>query len=100
MMKRLATLVLFAALCVSPVFAQAPAPAPAPQAAQDGFVPVDAPISPQDTIPAPRLVAIAYGFIWIVIFGYVWSVRSRLTRVEREMETLSRRVAAGSTGSR
>jgi len=40
------------------------------------------------------LVALAYGFIWVVIFGYVWSVRSRLTRVERELETVSRRVPA------
>ena len=101
-MKRFATLVLvvaIAAFCAAPALAQAqpPAPKPAPQAAQDGFVPVDAPISPQDTIPAPRLVAIAYGFIWVMLFGYVWSVRSRLTRVEREMEAVSRRVA-GSAG--
>jgi CcmD family protein len=45
-------------------------------------------------MPAPRLVAIAYGFIWVVLFGYLWSVRSRLARVEREMEVVSRRVAA------
>lgn len=66
-----------------------------PAAAQDGFVPVDAPMNPQDTIPAPRLVAIAYGFIWVVLFGYLWSVRSRLARVEREMETVSRRLSTG-----
>ena len=44
---------------------------------------------------APRLVAIAYGFIWVVIFGYVWSVRSRLARVEREIETVTRRIGSG-----
>lgn len=66
-----------------------------PAAAQDGFVPVDAPLNPQDTIPAPRLVAIAYGFIWVMLFGYLWSVRTRLATVEREMETVSRRVSAG-----
>jgi CcmD family protein len=49
-------------------------------------------MNPQDTIPAPRLVAIAYGFIWIVLLGYVWSVRSRLSTVEREIETVSRRL--------
>ena len=48
----------------------------------------------QETIPAARLVAIAYGFIWVVIFGYVWTVRSRLSRVEREMDAVSRRVPA------
>ena len=55
-------------------------------------LPVNAPINPQDMIPAPRLVAIAYGFIWVMLFGYVWSVRSRLTRVEREIDAVSRRV--------
>jgi CcmD family protein len=78
----------------APAIAQQPAPKAPVTAAQDGFVPVDAPMNPQDTIPAPRLVAIAYGFIWVVLFGYVWSVRSRLGRVEREMETVSRRIAA------
>ena len=45
-------------------------------------------------VPAPRLVAIAYGFIWVMLFGYLWSVRTRLARVEREMESLSRRAGA------
>jgi CcmD family protein len=94
MMRLLATLALILVLA-APLAAQQQQPPPKqPAAAQDGFVPVDAPISPQDTMPAPRLVAIAYGFIWVVIFGYVWSVRSRLTRVERELEAVSRRVPA------
>ena len=95
-MKRIATLALFAVLLAAPASAQGQPQPPKPPttAAQDGFVPVDAPISAQDTIPAPRLVAIAYGFIWVVIFGYVWSVRSRLARVERELEAVSRRVPA------
>ena len=93
-MKLLATLALIFVLA-APLAAQPQPAAPkAPQAAQDGFVPVDTPISPQDSIPAPRLVAIAYGFIWVVIFGYVWSVQSRLSRVERELEAVSRRVPA------
>ena len=103
MMKRLATLAVGFMLAVqlalalaAPLAAQAPQPsAPkAPQAAQDEFVPVTGPINQQDTIPAPRLVAIAYGFIWVVVFGYVWSVRSRLSHVERELESVSRRVTA------
>jgi len=93
-MKLLATLALTLVLA-APLAAQSQQPPPKqPAAAQDGFVPVDAPISAQDVMPAPRLVAIAYGFIWVVIFGYVWSVRSRLTRVERELEAVSRRVPA------
>ena len=91
-MKRL-MLIAAAVLCLSmPAFAQSQTP---PRPSQDGFVPVDAPANANDTIPAPRLVAIAYGFIWVVLFGYLWSVRSRLGRVEREMETVSRRVSTG-----
>lgn len=90
-MKPLATLALLFVLA-APLAAQQQ-PAPKTPAAQDGFVPIDAPISAQDTIPAPRLVAIAYGFIWVVVFGYVWSVQSRLSRVERELDAVSRRVA-------
>jgi CcmD family protein len=96
-MKTLKTMgpVIVAVLLLSGlVSAQQPAPKPAPASAQDGFVPVDSPIAPGDAIPAPRLVAIAYGFIWVVLFGYLWSVRSRLARVEREIEVVSRRVAS------
>jgi CcmD family protein len=82
-------------LLAAPAYASQQAPAKPPTAAQDGFVPVDAPLSAKDTIPAPRLVAIAYGFIWVIVFGYVVSVRVRLSKVEREMETVTRRIAAG-----
>ena len=94
-MKRILGSIVMMLLLAAPVCAQQPAPKTPPAAAQDGFVPVDSPMNPQDTIPAPRLVAIAYGFIWVVLFGYVWSVRSRLGKVEREMEAVGRRVATG-----
>jgi CcmD family protein len=93
-MTRIGTLVVTLLLLTAPAFAQTPAPK-APAAAQDGFVPVDAPLNAADAMPAPRLVAIAYGFIWVVLFGYLWSVRSRLATVEREMATIGRRAAAG-----
>ncbi|HYT66448.1 MAG TPA: CcmD family protein [Vicinamibacterales bacterium] len=92
--KAVYALLLVAVLGGTPAFAQT-TPPKTPTAGQDDFVPVSAPINANDTIPAPRLVAIAYGFIWVVLFGYLWSVRSRLGRVEREMETVSRRVSAG-----
>ena len=82
----LVVITLFAA---APLSAQQPPP-PKP-AAQDAFVPVDTPNNQQETIPAQRLVGIAYGLIWVLLLGYVWSVRSRLARVEREMEALGRR---------
>jgi len=94
-MRRIARIVVLCILgfVAAPVYAQQ-APPPKPAAAQDGFVPVDTPTNPQDVMPAPRLVAIAYGFIWVMLFGYLWSVRTRLARVEREMESLSRRAGA------
>ena len=82
-MKRYLMIAVFVLTCGAPVAAQTP-PQPTKPAAQDEFVPVDKPANAQDTIPAPRLVAIAYGFIWIVLLGYIWSVRSRLASVERE----------------
>jgi CcmD family protein len=94
-MKTMFRAIVMMLALATPAFAQQPAPTTPPAAAQDGFVPVDTPMNAQDTMPAPRLVAIAYGFIWVVLFGYVWSVRSRLGKVEREMEAVGRRVATG-----
>ena len=93
-MKRYLMLALFVLTCGVSVAAQAPQQTqpPTKPAAQDEFVPVDKPMNAQDTIPAPRLVAIAYGFIWVVLLGYIWSVRSRLATVERELQTVSKRV--------
>jgi CcmD family protein len=93
-MKRIGMLVVTLLLLAAPAFAQQQ-PAPKAPAAQDGFVPVDSPIDPADAMPAPRLVAIAYGFIWVVLFGYLWSVRTRLAAVEREIASISRRAASG-----
>ena len=84
------TRLIIVLLLAGPAYAQPPKPA-----SPDEFVPVDKPINAQDTIPAPRLVALAYGFIWIVLFGYIWSVRSRLSTVEREMQTVSKRIGSG-----
>jgi CcmD family protein len=85
----LLTLVVFAGGSAS---AQPPKP---PSAAQDEFVPVTGPIDQSDTMPAPLLVGTAYAFIWIVLFGYLWSIRRRLTSVEKEMAAIDRRLASG-----
>jgi len=99
-LKRFATAVLMSLLLLAPLAAQQPPqtpqqPPPKP-AAQDEFVPVNAPVSPQDAMPAPRLVAIAYGFIWLVFFGYLASVKMRLSKVEKEIDVVSRRAGSGS----
>ena len=95
MMKRFVKILLILVVLAPGLDARQPAPAPQQPAAQDGFVPVDSPLDPADAMPAPRLVAIAYGFIWVVLFGYLWSIRTRLARVERETAVVSRRVASG-----
>jgi CcmD family protein len=37
------------------------------------------------------LLGIAYGFIWVGVLGYVWSLASKLQKVEREISDLESR---------
>jgi len=54
------------------------------------FVPVEnAP--PGEQIPAMPLLGAAYGFIWVGVFGYVWSLSKRLQKVEAEIAELESR---------
>jgi CcmD family protein len=68
---------------------------PPPSAAQEGFVPVDQLPKPQDTMPAAPLVATAYAFVWLMLFGYMVSIWRRLNAVERELQSVSRRIGTG-----
>jgi CcmD family protein len=54
------------------------------------FVPVDD-IPQGEQIPAINLVAAAYGFVWVVVLGYVWSIARRLNSVEAELADLASR---------
>jgi len=54
------------------------------------FVPVDETI-PGEQIPALPLIATAYGFIWVVLLGYVWTIGRRLQKVEAELADLESR---------
>ena len=72
-----------------------------PQPPKD-FVAVDE-SQPGEQIPALPLIAGAYGFIWIALLGYVWSVGRRLQKVEGELAELEARKqspSAGATGDR
>jgi CcmD family protein len=60
-----------------------------PQPPKD-FVPVDE-AQPGEQIPAFPLIAGAYGFIWVALLGYVWSVGRRLQKVETELADLESR---------
>lgn len=99
MTKRLATsdrrhstmalMLLTAFLLLAPA-----ASAQQPPAAPDGFVPADT-LKPQEQLPAAPLVIGAYAVAWVAVFGYLWSIWSRLGRVERDLADVSRRQAAG-----
>jgi CcmD family protein len=67
---------------------------PPTSAAQEGFVPVDQ-LPQEESMPAAPLVGGAYAVAWIVVFGYLWSVKRRLGTVERELAEVSRRVSGG-----
>jgi CcmD family protein len=68
---------------------------PQPTPAQEGFVPVDKLPSAQEQLPAAPLVMGAYAVAWVAIFGYLVSIWTRLGKVEREIQVVSRRVESG-----
>jgi hypothetical protein len=88
--RYLPTLVLAVVLALSSSLAAQPPTA----AAQDGFVPVSR-ATQQETIPAARLVVIAYGFAWVMLIGYLWSIWTRIGKVERDLHDVSRRIGTG-----
>jgi CcmD family protein len=80
---RLRILLLAVLLISAPALAQQKQPPP-------DFVPVEnAP--PGEQIPAMPLLGIAYGFIWVGLMGYVWSLARRLSQVESELTELESR---------
>ena len=89
--RYLPTFVLAIVIALSSAVAAAQPPT---AAAQDGFVPVSR-TAQTETIPAARLVVIAYGFAWVMLFGYLWSIWTRIGKVERELHDVSRRIGPG-----
>jgi CcmD family protein len=79
-------LLVFVALALAAPVATAEAQPPP----QTEFVPVDE-IPPGEQIPAITLVATAYGFVWVLLLGYVWSIARRLQKVETELADLESR---------
>jgi CcmD family protein len=61
-----------------------------PQPTVDEFEPM-AEVPASEQIPAINLVAAAYGFVWVVVVGYVWSLGRRLQKAESEIADLERR---------
>jgi CcmD family protein len=83
---RLARIVVFVVALAVPVAGQE-SPPPQPPS---GFVAVDE-VPPGEQIPAITLVAAAYGFVWVALLAYVWSIGRRLQTVERELAELESR---------
>ncbi len=67
-------------LLAAPVAAQ-------PQPPTDEFIPMSE-VPPEEQIPAITLVAAAYGFVWVAVLVYVWSLGRRLQTAEREIARL------------
>lgn len=83
---RLARIVVFFVALAVPVAGQESQPPKPPS----GFVAVDE-VPPGEQIPAITLVAAAYGFVWVALLAYVWSIGRRLQKVEGELAELESR---------
>jgi CcmD family protein len=79
-----------AAAAQAPASTPPAAPAARPPAAQDGFVPVSQ-LPPTAELPPGPLVLGAYGFIWVAVLFYVWSLSRRLNAVQKDFDALSKR---------
>jgi CcmD family protein len=49
----------------------------------------------QERLPAAPFVLYAYGFVWVMILAYLWSLWRRLAAVEKELADVARRVEGG-----
>ena len=86
---KLRAIVLMLTLVLSSAAAWAGQPPP-----QTEFVPISE-VPQSEQLPGGVFVVIAYGFIWVVLMAYVWSIWRRLGKVESEMRTLERRGQGG-----
>jgi len=72
--------------------AAAVAQQPAQPSSQGEFVPVKE-LPQHEQLPAAPLLIAAYGFVWVALLVYLFSIWRRLGRVGRELDELSRRLA-------
>jgi CcmD family protein len=61
----------------------------------EGFVPA-ANLPGQEQLPAAPLVITAYSVVWLLVFGYLWSIWRRIARAERDLADVSRRISVDS----
>jgi CcmD family protein len=77
---------LFLAMFAVAVMAQQPPQPP------EGFVPA-ASVQGQEQLPAAPLVITAYSVVWVLVFGYLWSIWRRIARTEHDLAEVTRRIA-------
>ena len=56
-------------------------------------------VQPGESFEAKNLVAAAYGFIWVMVAGFVFTVWRRADRLEKEIEALRAQVKHKSGGA-
>jgi CcmD family protein len=78
---------LFLAMFAVALTAQQQPPQP-----PEGFVPA-ASVQGQEQLPAAPLVITAYSVVWLLVFGYLWSIWRRIGRAERDVADVTRRIA-------
>jgi CcmD family protein len=82
----LAVVLLCLGLLAASALAQQPPQPP------EGFVPA-ASVQGQEKLPAAPLVITAYSVVWLLVFGYLWSIWRRIAHAERDLSEVSRRLA-------
>ena len=91
MKTRFAMWLFFVSLLVAPI-ARAQSPSDK-KPGDDGWEAVNGQmVQPGEGFKANSLVAGAYGFIWLMVAGFVFSVWMRTESVERELERLKRQI--------
>lgn len=58
-----------------------------PQAARDEYVPLDQ-LPPEAELPAGPIVVAAYMFVWAAMLVYVFSLVTRIRKVEQDLQAL------------
>jgi len=63
-----------------------------------GYQPIQGvPATTQESVPAPNLIAAAYGFIWVVVLVYLLALRRRGRTTEHEIDELKKTIDAAAS---
>jgi hypothetical protein len=93
-LRPLVAALAFALAAAAPLAARADIPREPPPPSSEWESVNAAMLQPGETIPASSLVATAYGFIWLMVCGFLYLAWRRADRIEGEIEELRRKIAA------